>query len=77
MAKEIEANPIMETNNDPYINLQAGLFVKSKRKHYMQLMKKLKFSRNFSMYDVIKERMPKRIYHPGVESAYLLYKAMT
>lgn len=77
MKEKIESNPIMRTTTDAYFNLRTGLFLGSTRKYYLRLMKKLKFSKNYSMYDVIKERAVKQLNNPDIGRAYLLYKTMT
>ena len=75
--EEVESNPILHSTDDAYFNFQIGLFLDSTRKRYLQLMKKLKFSRNYSMYDVVKERMIQALTNPDIEHAYILYKVMT
>ena len=76
MKEEIESNPLYITTNDPYRNLELGLSLK--RSYYWNLMKKLKFSKGLTMYDVLKERMIRgAVYSPNIERAYLLYKVIT
>ena len=66
----------IHASDDPYNQLVSGLF--NKRRFYWDMMKWLKFSKNFTMYDVLKERAIKgRISGPKIERAYLLYKVLT
>lgn len=58
--------------DDPYYQLTSGLF--NRRKFYWDMMKWMKFSENFSMYDVLKERAVKQqIVNPHIERAYSLF----
>ena len=53
------------------------LMIGRKDKYCWALMKRLKFNKSYSMYDVLKERMIKRhIYNPNIRMAYNLYLVM-
>lgn len=63
-------------SDEPYNQLVSGLF--NRRRFYWDMMKWLKFSNHYTMYDVLKERaIKRRIGNPNIERAYMLYKIMT
>ncbi len=72
----IKTDPKAVHTDDPYHQVISGLF--NNRKFYWEMMTLLKFSKDYTMYDVLKERAIKRwISNPRIERAYMLYKIIT